>query len=144
MVTALKSAQQASFVDPRFVVGWRDNSNFGIDQISSTANVAVWRSLLYNVGRPFRINKISLSLTTPVSSNHTIVPTLFIDDENTSTALTTINSTNYSNSERRIVLYPGVHGNNNFNLQLRWSGSSIIGVEMPIVIEGEILTDATG
>ena len=144
MVTAIRYAQHASFIDPRFIVGWRDNTNFGIDQLSSTANVAVWRSLLYAVGAPFRINKVTIPLTTAVASNHTLIPTLFVDDENTSTALTTINSTNYANSERRIVYHPNVQGNNNFDLQLRWSGTSIIGVSMPIIIEGETLTDATG
>ena len=118
--------------------------NGTVDNLGSTANVSVWRSLLYEVGGPFKINKVSIPLTTAVSSNHTLIPTLLIDDENTSTALDTINSTNYSGSERRIVFYPQVQGNNNFNLQLRWSGSSIIGVSLPIVIEGETLKDATG
>jgi len=145
MVSALRYAQHASFITPRFIVAWRDASNFGIDKLDNTsANVAVWRSLIYNVGSPFAINKITIPLIDAVATNHTLIATIYVDDASTSTALTTINNTNFAASERRIVLYPrNVRGLNNFFLQLRWSGTAVLRVGLPIIIEGELLENDT-
>lgn len=149
MVTALKSVQHASFISPRFVVAWKDKdsatsaSNFGLSNLGSTARPAVWRSLRYAIGAPFRINKITIPLGAAVAANMTLIPTIFTDQEDTGTALTTINNTNYAGSERRIVMYPSVHGNNDLMLQLRWSGTVVLPVTLPIIIEGETKEDAT-
>lgn len=148
MVSALKYAQQASFIIPRILVAWKDGAateNFGIDRLvaETSAEIAVWRSLTYSVGRPFKIKKISISLGAAIAANMTIVPTIRIDDDSTTTTLTTINNTNYAASQRKIVLYPTISGSNNFNLQLRWTGTRIISVTLPITIEGETLQDAT-
>jgi len=145
MVGALKYMQHASFIDPRFVVAWSGSSatDFGIDRATSTANVAVWRSLYYSPGAPFRINKVVIPLGAAVAANMTLIPSIRVDDDGTTTSLTTINNTNYVSSERKIVYHPAVYGINNFSLQLRWSGSAILPVTMPIIIEGELLEHAT-
>ena len=147
MVTALKYAQHASFIEPRFLAGWQDDAgttDYGIDRLGSSARTAVWRSLRYTIGKPFRVNRVSIPLGAAVAANMTLIPTLFLDQESTGTALTTINNTNYAGSERRIVFYPAVHGNNDILLQLRWTGTTILPVVLPIVIEVETKEDATG
>ena len=145
--TALKYGEHASFIIPRLLVAWKDGDvtqNFGIDRYSaSSAELAVWRSLFYSLGTPFRINKITLTLGEAIAANMTIVPSLRFDNDDSSSALTTINNTNYTGSQRRIVLYPNLHGNTNFALQLRWTGTNTVSVLLPIVIEGETLEDAT-
>ena len=146
-VTAVKYAQQASFILQRAIVAWKDGAatqNFGIDrQIGSSAELAVWRSLTYSVGRPFKINKIVLTLGEAVDGSTIITPSIRVDDDATATNLTTINSTNYAANQRRITLYPTIYGNTNFNFQLRWTGTNSVSVTLPIIIEGETLEDAT-
>ena len=148
MVTAIKYAQQASFTTPRLLVAWKDGAatpGFGIDKLATSAEIAVWRSLAYAVGRPFRINKITIPLGAAIASGMTLVPTIWVDEATSASfTLTTINSTNYAGSQRRIVLYPAAYGQNNFALQLRWSGTVALPVTFPIVISGETLEDATG
>lgn len=149
MVTAIKMAQHASSIAPRFVVAWKDKdssttaANFGIDKLGSSARAATFRSLTYSVGKPFRINKISIQLGAAVDGATIITPTVRVDDDSTTITLTVINNTNYTGSQRRIVLYPAIYGSNNFNLQLAWTGTGMIPVTFPIIIEGEILEDAT-
>ena len=146
--TAVASIEQpSSGADPRWIMGWKDGAasqDFGIDRINAGTNTAepsVWRSLIYQVGRPFRINKISIPLGVAVAANMTLIPTVFVDDLSASTVGTTINSTNYNGDQRRIVQYPARYGENNFCLQLRWSGTAILPVNLPIIIEGETLKD---
>lgn len=148
--TAVAAVEQTAFgVDPRMWMGWKDGAasqDFGIDRvgIGSNAEPSVWRSLIYPVGSPFRINKVSFPLGAAVATGMTLIPTILTDDLSSSTALTTVNNTNYASSQRRIVMYPAVYGNNNLCLQLRWSGTAILPVNLPIVIEGEFIEDATG
>lgn len=151
MVTALKSVQHANLKDTRFIVAWKDkdsattHSNFGIENYdNSAADTAVWRSAVFPIGEPFRVNKVSIPLGRAVTTNMTLIPTVGRDDYSSTTALTTINDTNYANSERRIVYFPDVQGLNNLQLQLRWTGTAILSVTFPIIIEVETLTDASG
>jgi hypothetical protein len=87
------------------------------------------------------ITKIKILLSGAVAANQTIVPKIVVDDGSTTTTLTTINSTNYANSERNIVMRPAINGKHNFYIQLEFTGTDQISVLMPIVIEGEIKDD---
>lgn len=146
MVSALKYVQHASFITPRIVFGWKDGQateNFGLDVFSGSSGRSTWDSLTYQVGQSFRIKKVSIALGADLASGHSLAPTLYVDDQNASTALTVINTTNYSAGARRIVQYPDRHGNNNFFLRLLWTSTVTLPVVLPIVIEGEYLQDAT-
>lgn len=146
-VTALKYAQQASYIVPRLLVGWKDGGgteDFGLDKFSAnSAELALWRSLTYAPGKSFKINKVSLTLGENIAANMTIVVSIRVDDDDTATTIATINNTNYAGSQRRITINPSVYGKSNFNLQLRWTGSNTVSVTLPIIIEGEILEYAT-
>ena len=146
MVSALKFAQQASFIIPRLLVAWLNGvPDRGIDRrAASSFELAVWRSLTYSIGQPFKINKISIPLGAAVAGSMTLVPSIRVDDDSTTFTLTTINSTNYAGSQRRIIMYTSAYGVDNFNLQLRWTGTALLPVTLPIVIEVETLEDATG
>lgn len=138
--TAILFAEQASFVLPRLKVAWHDDSDNGIDDIGTSYNVAVFRSLEYQIGSPFRITEINIPLASSVGVNMTVTPKFYFDKENSSQALTAINNTNYSGSE--IVIKntdeSELRGTNSFFLELRWSGSALLPVSLPIVIKGEI------
>lgn len=143
LVTSLGFLQQASNAIPRMIIGWRDASNFGLDKISTTYQAAIFRSQMFNLGEPFTVKKIRLHFAQAIAANMTVIPTLYVNDESSSTALTTINSTNYAGSERTILLYPDVSGKNNFYLELVFSGTALATVVMPIEFEVEIKDDAT-
>lgn len=148
--TAVAAVEQRDFgMETHWWMGWKDGAatqDFGVDRIGNTGTgrLSVWRSLIYALPAPFRINKLSIPLGAAVAANMTLVPTIFVDDLSTSEAQTTINNTNYAASERRIVQYPTIHGKHNFCLQLRWTGTAVLPVNLPIVIEGETLIDGTG
>lgn len=141
IVTAVKNVQQASFGSPRFVVGWRDASNFGLDNQGTTYGTAVWRSQMFKINQRFIIKRIRLNLGTAIAANHTITPTVFLDDFSSSstTGLTVINNTNYTGSQRHVEYYPDIVGDHNFCLELRWTGTALLPVLLPITIDFEVI-----
>lgn len=145
-VTAVKYVLQGSNKIRTPIVGWKDDSTQGIDKISTTYGVSVWRSETFRIGRQFQIKNIRIPLALAVAANMTLVPKIFLDEQTSSVTLQTINSTNYPNAEKNIVqTLKGTFaaaGNHNFQLELRWSGTALLPVSLPITINGEILKDA--
>lgn len=142
-VRSVKFIQNDAYPKLSPVVGWSDASSQGIDKLSTTYGTNYFR-ILANIGQPFQINKITIPLAQAVGSNMTVVPKLYFDNLSSNQAGTTINSTNYANSERLVRLYPGnfsskVYGKHDFCFELKWSGSALLTVQLPITIEGEIL-----
>ena len=141
-VYSVKYLEHASNKAPRLVIGWRDDSNQGIDKIdtnNSETLASVWRSSIFRVGRRFTVKRIRFPLGKAVAANMTLTPKIWIDDASASTTLTAINNTNYSASERYINQYPNdVVGRNNFFLELNWTGTVPLPVSLPIEIEIEI------
>lgn len=135
MVTCVKYVEQRSNALPAPVIGWNDATVQGIDSLSTTYQSSFWRSQRYSLGKRGIVKKIIYQLGAALAANMTIVPTIFIDDANTSTALTTINSTNYSG--RRVIQQANVPFNDNFLLQLNWTGTALCPITLPIVIEVE-------
>ena len=98
---------------------------------------------MFNIGKKFRIMEIRIPLGAAVAANHIITPTIFLDDFSTSstTGLTVINNTNYANSERVVKYKPNISGNNNFVLELKWTGTALLPVLFPIEIIVEVRGD---
>ena len=140
LVTAVKNLEQSSFSFPKYVIGWRDATSFGIDSKTTTYTTSIWRSPMIQVGQKFVVNRISLPLAVAVASNITVTPKIFLDDFSSSstTYLQAITATNFPNSERNIVYYPTINGNHNFCFELRWSGSVLAPILFPITIELDV------
>ena len=154
-VTALCVADnnELGFMAP--LIGWSQAGNgstgvsHGLDAQKTQYNNApsVWWSGMYRIGRPFRITKIRIPLAQQIAANMTITPKLYFDDGISSQTLTAINNTNYPNSQR--VANFGVSNNttnqaigfNNFWLELRWTGSALLTVGLPILIDYELIPD---
>lgn len=120
------------------LIGWGDGTNYGIDRNTRTTyQPALFRSEQFKLGKPFRLSKFEFPLTDAVAANFTLIPTIYTNGGNSSTALRTINSTNYPNSEKKITHYQDVVGDTDFFLALAFSGTAGNGVGFPIVIEGE-------
>jgi len=136
VITALMFAEQGSNALPQMIMGWRSSTAYGIDKLSTTYQTSYFRDRVVSLDKPFRINRIQLLLGTTLAANMTITPKFYFDDDSSSSTLTTINSTN--NSGRRISIYPqDCKGENNFYLELKWSGTALCPVLLPIIIDYE-------
>lgn len=165
-VTAVASFNEGSGTPIEFgfykpIIGWSqagDGStgvSHGIDQQQTTyGNTAsVFWSEVFRIGQPFRITRVRIPLAQTLAANMTVTPKLYFDDGVASQALTVINSTNYPNAPEsgfgRVANWkvegaaPGIvnSGQNNFWLELRWTGSALCTVGLPIIIEGDIIPD---
>lgn len=132
LVTAVKYAQNQAMSKVQPIVGWTDGSAKGLDKLSTTYGVSVWRSEVFRVGRNFEIRQLIIQLGASLATNMTIVPKIYVDDESTSYTYKTINSTNFSG--RTIEDFTVARGKNDFILELRWSGSVLCPVKLPISI----------
>lgn len=149
-VTSLLVADNNEFAFLGPIIGWTqagDGSTgvqHGLDrQVTTYSNApSVWWSQMYRIGARFKISRIRIPLCQAVTTGMTIIPKIYIDDNITSTTLTTINSTNYPNGERFITIRPdGLEGQNNFWLELKWAGDSLLTVGLPIEIDFEIFSE---
>lgn len=140
--TSLSLEGNQGFLAPKPFLGWSDGTNMGIDLPNTTYGVSTFRSETFRIGVPFKVTKVRIPLAQAVGANMTLIPTVYVDDESSSTALTTINNTNYSNSERNIIyMQPEIYGRHNLMLELAWSGTALLTVGLPIEIEVEILKE---
>lgn len=130
-----------SLMYPIYFAGWWTKlavdpytASYGIDKKSSTYQTHVWRSAMFRMEKPIHITSVEIPLGQTLGANMTITPKIYSDDESTSNTLTTINSTNFTG--RRVKIFPdGARANNNFFLELTWSGTALCPVLLPIVIE---------
>jgi len=140
-ITSLKRVQQASNVDPKVIVGWGDGSGYGLDKSGTGTFNSVWRSELFKINKPFRIERIRIPLGTALATNMEIVPKLIIDDGSATKTLQTINTTNYTAGARKIIYKPeelltdDANGENNFMLELNWGSTTQLPVLLPIEID---------
>lgn len=148
VITAVAKAQQG-LAFPAFIMGGQGGAGgttYGLYKKSTAYTFALWRSQLFKIGQPFKLVEMRIPLSAPVAANMTIIPVLYFDDGNSSSIGATINSTNYPDSERSIVLTPdnfahATSGKKNFFLELQFTGSALIGAIFPISIELETLDE---
>ena len=147
-VSALCTIYQTQRSFPIFAMGsFNTNANTpAIDIKSTTYQTSVFRTAMFNVGQDFTVSKITLPLVQAMGANMTIVPKLYFDHETSSQAGTTLNDTNYPNSEKIIRLdADNFQGNSsgkiNFFLELTISGTALSAVSLPIEIEIDVDED---
>ena len=132
-------------------IGWTTGTtggtNNGVDvpYISSydySSSNQVWWSQEYRIGTPFKLRRIRIPLAQTLTSSMSIVPSIWIDDTGQRT-LTTINSANYGASTQLITLnIPPTSvpvGDHSFRIELKWTGSALCVVSLPITVEYELL-----
>lgn len=134
-VTSVLVPENTDFVTPTYYMGWRDGNDFGIDRNATTYGVSEFQSNVFRIGKEFEVTKIKIPFAQAIAANMTLTVKILVDNESTSTTVATINSTNYSASERFATLHPSVFGKHDFILQLSWSGTSLLTVGLPIEIE---------
>ena len=137
MATAVKYiTQDGNILQP--VVGWKDNSAKGLDKISTTyGDYNIWRSERFRIGNKFNVNGIRMPLAQAIAANMTLTVKLLSANGTASETVATINNTN-NPGENYIEIYPTDTYDNDFYLQLEWSGTALCTVAMPITINLEI------
>lgn len=146
IITAVgKALQGVAF--PKFVIGGQGGpggTSYELHKASTSYNFALFRSKKYLIGQRFKITEIRIPLSIALAANMTIIPVIHFDDEASSSPGTTIDSNNYPDSDKMIFLAPdnfsqGTIGQKNFYLELQFTGSALLGVNLPISIEYEII-----
>lgn len=142
LITAVSRAQ-SGLSAPKFVMGGRNASTYKLFKKSTAYAFNIWRSKPFLIQRPFDIKAIKFSLTEPIGANQVITPAIGFDNGSTVVEGSIINSTNFDNDEKFIALTPDMfgfdcHGNNDFYFELRFSGSALVGVTLPIIIDAFI------
>lgn len=134
------------------IIGWRGDGQFGIDKqgTSYSAAPSVFWSQMYRIGMPFEIRRIRVPFTKALAANMTVTIKIYYDDGATSETLTTINSTNFPNTAEgsfglaanfKVNNSGGGRGQNNFWVEVRWTGSALATVSLPIFVEYDVIPD---
>lgn len=138
-LTAIARVQQ-NMTLPQYVIGGRNSSAYRLEKKTTTYSFAVWRSSKYLIGGIFDVMRVTFSVYPAVAANMTIIPVLYFDNATSSSIGTTVNTTNYANSETEITMRPsnfasGVRGKNDFFLEFQISGSALATIGLPITLE---------
>lgn len=143
-VTAVNIADndELGFVVP--IIGWSKGSgtsNNGFDKQVTQYNNApsIFWSQMFRVGQPFKIRKITIPLAQSVIDGMNVIPKIYMDDGMTNKELNAINWTNYPNKKVVALRPDACTGENNFWLELKWTGATLLTVGLPITIEIELI-----
>jgi hypothetical protein len=147
VITAVSAVQQ-NLPFPTFIMGGRNASTYKLFKKSTTYVFNNWRSPVYQIGKNFDVMEITLPISPDLTTNMSIIPVLYFDNEDSNSVGATINLTNYpvdlaGNGQRLIKLTSKnfantTHGKNNFFLELQFQGSALAVVGLPVNIEIEI------
>ncbi len=149
--TAVCFADATSFSFAVPIIGWTQagdgstGATHGLDKQGTAYNNApsVFWSALQRIGERFKIKSVEIPLAQAIAANMIVTPKLYFDDGQTTHDFNgaIINNTKYP-SKKRVKLRPnGATGENNFWLELKWTGSALCTVSLPIIIKGEIFED---
>ena len=145
-ITALMLALQSARASNQLIQAWADTGTFAADSYGSTTLASVLNLPMAMIGQRFNIKKIRIPFGGAVDSNTTITPKIYFDDESLTLTLATINNTNYPAQRKVLYKQPQIVGNttqNNFFLQLVWTGTTALPLLFPILIDIETFEDET-
>ena len=143
---------ELGFVVP--IIGWTqagDGStgiSHGLDkQLTTYSNApSVFWSETYRIGQPFKITSIRIPLAQAIAANMILTAKIYTDEgSGTTYTYQTINNTLYS-GKKNIRLYSDANGtaptgDHSFWLELKWTGSALCVVNLPIEINFELVDD---
>jgi hypothetical protein len=140
-------ATQMGFAVP--IIGWTKagegstGATHGLDKQGTAYNNApsVFWGPMIRVGQRFKVTKVTIPLAQAMAANMIITPKLYFDDGTASHDFNgvVINNTAYP-GKKDIVLRPtGATGGHNFWLELRWTGSALCVVNLPIIIDFDLI-----
>lgn len=142
-VTALSFTEALNFNQQGIIFGHDGNRIATTFQaLLDSTSQPIWWSQTYRIGQRFKVTKIKIP-TTKSSSVPTkqIVPTLYFDDSATTKVLMTLDYDTTRPSKTFVIRPENAVGENNFWLELRWTGTGTWTVGLPITIEYELIDD---
>lgn len=148
IITSLKYVQQQQGLKQP-IVGWRTSSDYGTSKIDASAvkQCFYWTQSI-PVNKSFKLRELRVPLTGAVSSAVTISIVVTYDDRTYTGTLTEINNTNFSgetfvryNAVEIDSAMSGAIGRNNIHIEFQWSGTSAVGLALPIEMLIETLDD---
>jgi hypothetical protein len=132
------------------IIGWTQAGegstgvSHGIDVQKTQYNNApsVFWSTPNRIGAFFKITSIRIPFAQKLAANMTLIPKIYTDSGNGTTyTLPTINNTNYGTQNYVFQKLENVTGRNDFWLELRWTGSALLTVSLPIIITYEVTSE---
>lgn len=121
------------------VMGWRTDTKYGLDKYGgSSAYQSVWMSRIFNIGKPFTLERITIPLTKKLAAGEQIEVDVIVDNEEETygdgqSGIRDISITNFSSNEQFIELSGlTIEGKSNFYLKLSFTGTSPIAITFPI------------
>ncbi len=157
---AVVDNNEMGFMSP--IIGWTQAGegstgvSHGFDKQGTSYSAApqVFWSQMFRVGRKFKITKIRFPLGMPVGANMICTPKIYVDEGVTNYSggvtqgMAVINNTNYPVDAthplgyRNIVMRPqNATGEHNFWLELRFTGSALLTMGLPIEISFDLIDD---
>lgn len=115
-----------------------------------TTSPCWWWSQIYRIGQPFKITKIRINFENTINANqeHIITPSIFTDASGGTSyiggqtpGLSVISSVLYEGKNSVVLRPQNLTGNDNFQLELKFTGRYSIAVSLPITIEYELIDD---
>jgi hypothetical protein len=138
LIGALKYIQNSALPRIAPIVGWKDSGGVGLDKLTTGGGTSVIRLQREKLGRPARGVSLEIPLADAITTNHTITVKLLTDSGDTTYTLGTINNTNYANSQRKVTfMLAGMLLRNDVQLELTFSGSALLSVDIPITLKIE-------
>lgn len=136
------------------IIGWRGDGQYGIDKQGTQYGNSpqVFWSELQRIGQPFELKRIRIPFFGAIPAGVTVTPKFYFDNGQSSITLPAITSANFgSAAENGFGRVASVkinasgtspnRGQNNFWLELRWTGTALATVELPIIIEYDPIPD---
>lgn len=152
-ITALALIPTDSFVADQPMIGWgigvpgKDGNGLNIAGQPASGKPCYWWSQMFRIGKPFRIKRIRLPFGQAMAANMALDVKVYTDDASTSYTgatygLPTLDTNSLPSGERYANLKTaGVQGWQNFFIEIKWSGSALISVNLPIEIDFELIDD---
>lgn len=121
------------------LIGVRSDTGFGVDSVGgSGAFDSGFQTKVFNIGNEFRIRRIRFPLTAAVSSGVIINVSIITDNFTTTHTLDQINNTDHSGLQLIDFRDIDTRGFSNFFLQFTFTGTTQVGIALPILIDVDI------
>lgn len=138
--TAVKMTFMDNLVRPSALFAFADSDTSGICSFKTgTTQSAAFRQR-WEIGKPFSVRSLRISLDQAITSGVNITPTLLVDNNSSSQVLTTI--TNSSFPSKTVIAYKRpeitLNGIENLTLQIAFAGTVAASVVFPIEIELDV------
>lgn len=134
MVTCLKYFKQDANFLLRPIIGWKNNTDYGLDKLSTTYGTSIFYSKKFILGGPFSIEPFFVPLQQAIGANMSIeIIAHYDDDESLNTSLITINNTTHPGVKNiRVDSAEKMHGMQSVFFEFKITGTALSVIGLPV------------